>query len=83
MKLLKLRIFNIIIFSIILNIIFLSGNIASLWAVNGPHADEKIRSPEGVCANCHIPHSGKGPKIWAQPLGDTFGGTRRLCFSCH
>ncbi|MGA1867024.1 MAG: cytochrome c3 family protein [bacterium] len=51
--------------------------------VTGPHGDERIIGPKGVCANCHVPHEGTGPKIWAQPLNNIFNGVRSLCYSCH
>ncbi|MGA1867020.1 MAG: cytochrome c3 family protein [bacterium] len=81
MNLLKFQLYLVIFFLFFPLILILL--LSPLWAMNGPHAGEGIRSPQGVCANCHVPHEGTGPKIWAQPLDNTFGGIRRLCFSCH
>ncbi|MCL6582891.1 MAG: hypothetical protein K6U11_04560 [bacterium] len=62
-------------------------------AVCGPHFfDPNMEGVDrgayrGACAICHIPHGGKGPKIWAKDIPDpenaTFGGVRGLCYSCH
>ena len=63
-------------------------------AVNGPHfidpnagAGMGNGTYKGTCAVCHIPHGGKGPKIWAKGIEDpqnaTFGGIHALCYSCH
>jgi hypothetical protein len=40
---------------------------------------------KGTCAKCHIPHGGKGDKIWASDLTGTqpFSGVHMLCNSCH
>jgi len=37
----------------------------------------------GACGACHVPHAGKGPKMWARKLakgGDPMAAT---CLSCH
>lgn len=41
--------------------------------------------PQGTCSKCHIPHGGKGDKIWAADLTATtdFTGVHLLCNSCH
>lgn len=40
---------------------------------------------KGTCAKCHIPHGGKGDKIWAQTITSvtSFAGVHQLCNSCH
>lgn len=72
--------------------LFITGILLTLYlymltpalAVNGPH---RLPNPKGVCANCHFPHGGYAPKMWARllPEGDQgkFGGVREACFSCH
>ncbi|MBY0575655.1 MAG: cytochrome c3 family protein [Gallionellaceae bacterium] len=37
----------------------------------------------GVCASCHFPHNGKGPRMWArEPLAGVEGASS-TCLSCH
>ncbi len=56
-------------------------------AIDGPHGDERIRSPKGECATCHIPHDAKGKKIWAISGRDNHdlyqASVRQLCQTCH
>ena len=45
--------------------------------------DEKV-GEAGVCSACHVPHEGKGPKMWARPLvNDGTDPMAALCLSCH
>jgi predicted CXXCH cytochrome family protein len=37
----------------------------------------------GVCSACHLPHSGKGPKMWARPVTHGDDPVADLCLSCH
>ncbi len=36
----------------------------------------------GVCSACHLPHNGRGPRMWARPAGRA-AGIEGLCASCH
>jgi len=48
------------------------------------HLCEVSGSTKQVCANCHIPHAGKGARIWAR--GEVQGKqttVKDLCASCH
>ncbi|MEW5800800.1 MAG: cytochrome c3 family protein [bacterium] len=58
---------------------------AMVLAVNGPHflPDWIEVKEKGACVACHVPHGGKGIKIWARSIPDPFRGTRALCHSCH
>ncbi|MGA1843392.1 MAG: cytochrome c3 family protein [bacterium] len=58
---------------------------ANTYAITGPHGDERIKSPKGVCATCHIPHKSKGPKIWARTSKKPglYDGIHQLCATCH
>ncbi|MBI5893737.1 MAG: cytochrome c3 family protein [Deltaproteobacteria bacterium] len=44
---------------------------------------EQTVSDKGTCSACHVPHSGKGPKMWARNLGDGKDLIERECLSCH
>lgn len=37
----------------------------------------------GPCSACHIPHSGKGPKMWARNISDAEDPFSNMCKSCH
>ncbi|HHL39433.1 MAG TPA: hypothetical protein ENJ37_02895 [Deltaproteobacteria bacterium] len=39
----------------------------------------------GVCGSCHLPHNGRGPKMWARPVEAVPGAdpVSPLCISCH
>lgn len=37
----------------------------------------------GVCSACHVPHRGKGPRMWARPLAKGEDPMADLCLSCH
>jgi len=37
----------------------------------------------GTCGACHLPHNGKGAKMWARNVSNTGQGIERLCVSCH
>lgn len=45
----------------------------------------KGETPErgGVCAMCHLPHKGKGAKMWARKPADDPDPIARLCLGCH
>lgn len=57
------------------------------WAVDGGSGGQahNLASSKGTCAKCHVPHGGKGDKIWAQDLTNAtaFSGVHTLCNSCH
>lgn len=37
----------------------------------------------GICATCHLPHKGNGPRMWArQPVAGA-DAVSSVCFSCH
>ncbi len=46
-----------------------------------PH-DLRGVSGKSICEPCHLPHVGKGPKMWGVPTDDGGGGGER-CRSCH
>ncbi len=37
----------------------------------------------GACSACHVPHQGKGPKMWAREPGSSQDAMAALCLSCH
>lgn len=37
----------------------------------------------GACSACHVPHKGKGLKMWARPVDATQDPMAALCLSCH
>ncbi|HHJ15252.1 MAG TPA: hypothetical protein ENJ80_00985 [Gammaproteobacteria bacterium] len=37
----------------------------------------------GACSACHVPHQGKGPKMWAREPGSSRDAMAALCLSCH
>lgn len=37
----------------------------------------------GSCSSCHVPHKGKGAKMWARNPSEKGDGISRLCLSCH
>lgn len=37
----------------------------------------------GSCSACHLPHKGKGPKMWARTPYEKGDNIARLCLSCH
>jgi predicted CXXCH cytochrome family protein len=37
----------------------------------------------GVCMVCHLPHRGKGAKMWARKPADDKDSIASLCLSCH
>jgi predicted CXXCH cytochrome family protein len=43
------------------------------------------QSAEGVavCMNCHLPHNGKGPKMWARAFGEGGDKVEAMCRDCH
>lgn len=36
-----------------------------------------------LCHNCHLPHNGKGPKMWARGYGDGGDRAEAMCRECH
>ncbi|MDH5517524.1 MAG: hypothetical protein OEY36_06855 [Gammaproteobacteria bacterium] len=37
----------------------------------------------GACSACHLPHKGKGPKMWAREIDKNLEPMAALCLSCH
>lgn len=37
----------------------------------------------GVCSSCHLPHGGRGPKMWARAVTESGDPMADLCLSCH
>lgn len=37
----------------------------------------------GACSACHLPHKGKGPKMWARDIDENLEPMAALCLSCH
>jgi len=50
-----------------------------------PEASNVKQQPAaaGVCATCHLPHGGTGPKMWARPPGASDDPMAANCLSCH
>ena len=50
-------------------------------------ADKNVRGQSvaegGVCSACHVPHGGRGPKMWAREMNTTSDPVSDLCLSCH
>jgi predicted CXXCH cytochrome family protein len=36
-----------------------------------------------VCLNCHVPHNGRGAKLWARDLGQGGDRVESMCRDCH
>ncbi len=50
----------------------------------GKHDMQLVAEAEGdVCSACHLPHQGKGPKMWAREPGASQDAMAALCLSCH
>lgn len=47
------------------------------------NAREQEVGKAGICSACHVPHSGKGPKMWARPVTHGDDPVADLCLSCH
>ncbi len=43
----------------------------------------KTAVESGPCSSCHVPHKGKGPKMWAREPYETGDNIAKLCRSCH
>lgn len=66
----------------------LVGTGGAAWAVDGGSAGlahNMASTTGGTCSKCHIPHGGKGDKIWAQDISayTLFSGVHNLCYTCH
>ena len=50
-------------------------------------AIKNIRGQEvsngGVCSACHVPHNGRGPKMWARAVDPDVEPMSGICLSCH
>ncbi|HBO84853.1 MAG TPA: hypothetical protein DD641_07770, partial [Deltaproteobacteria bacterium] len=44
---------------------------------------ENVLKGAGVCGGCHVPHNGKGPKMWAQEIKFGRSPIEGMCLSCH
>jgi predicted CXXCH cytochrome family protein len=44
---------------------------------------EQTAAEGGACSACHLPHQGKGPKMWAREPGSSQDAMAALCLSCH
>jgi len=44
---------------------------------------QQVAGNEGACSACHVPHKGKGLKMWARNIDETQDAMAALCLSCH
>ena len=44
---------------------------------------KQLAQSSGACSACHVPHKGKGLKMWARPVDGTEDPMAALCLSCH
>ena len=53
----------------------------------GCEADDKnpceINDEVDLCSSCHLPHKGKGPKMWAREIPEDTEPMAAICLSCH
>ncbi|MDH3974985.1 MAG: cytochrome c3 family protein [Deltaproteobacteria bacterium] len=52
-------------------------------APDAANAKGQTTVKSGPCSACHIPHKGKGPKMWARELSGTEDNISNMCKSCH
>ena len=53
-----------------------------LTAVDAVNVSGRTVADNGACSACHLPHNGRGPRMWArQPAAKP--GIEGLCTSCH
>ncbi len=62
-------------------VVFSKHNLA-LTAAEASNVWGRTVSDNGACSACHLPHNGRGPRMWARVPG-TGGGIEALCTSCH
>ncbi len=43
----------------------------------------KTAAEAGPCANCHLPHNGRGPRMWARGLKLGVDPVASTCLGCH
>ena len=43
----------------------------------------KTPAEAGICASCHLPHKGNGPRMWARQPASGVDPVSSVCFSCH
>jgi len=55
----------------------------SLARKNSQNIRKQQAGVSGACSACHVPHKGKGLKMWARPVDETQGPMAALCLSCH
>lgn len=55
----------------------------NITAPNEPNVRDKTVLEGGPCSACHVPHRGKGAKMWARVPSEKGDAIARLCFSCH
>lgn len=55
----------------------------ALMAPNERNAEGRLATEAGVCGNCHLPHNGKGVRMWAREVKPGVDPVSSTCFSCH
>lgn len=47
------------------------------------NVNDETPAQAGVCGNCHLPHQGKGPRMWAREPKAGADPVSSTCLSCH
>jgi len=50
---------------------------------NSENIRQQLASESGPCSACHVPHKGKGLKMWARNIDKEQDPMSALCLSCH
>jgi len=50
---------------------------------NSENIRQQLASESGPCSACHVPHKGKGLKMWARDIDENQDPMSALCLSCH
>jgi len=61
----------------------LSKHNLSISAVNEKNAQDMTVARSGVCSACHVPHNGKGKRMWARNIASKSKGIKGMCVDCH
>jgi predicted CXXCH cytochrome family protein len=54
-----------------------------LMAPGEKNIEGRTAKKTGICSTCHLPHNGRGPKMWARKPDRSGDMVERLCKSCH
>lgn len=63
--------------------VVLSKHNLDISAADEKNAQGMTVSRSGPCSACHVPHNGKGSRMWARSIGSDAKGIQALCVDCH